>query len=420
MDTKLNRQQFWEGMIGLLNFTGYYIFLMLIIAAGFITQSRIFTIPLRLLAVILCVYFLSKAKVSLLTKGLFFKLFVMFWVFYLVRVIYDTQFTGYTFSMEANDYIFYSVAICIIPGLYFLAPKSLPVLNLMEQFLRVGGAFFCVLCIFIYLPKFSTQGHGRLSQIDDMDGILSPLAASYVSAMAMSLALIKLFNAKEMKVKILNMAIIGMSVPPFLMGASRGGLIAVVIPFVMEAIFTRKYKRLVVCALGAILVILPLMIKFSESIGSSFFDRVGNMVEDASGETSAGARTIIWKTSLEQFADSPIWGNFIENTVSKHYSHNILIEALMATGVIGFGLLLVMIILGFKVSLAIFRNRMQDYYWIPTIFFQCFCQYMVSGSIWGASWFWCALCLTISLTKTQAPAEERRPVLPMYEPAQVN
>ena len=87
-----------------------------------------------------------------------------------------------------------------------------------------------------------------------------------------------------------------------------------------------------------------------------------------------------------QFWKNPLFGNSLNCELIDHYPHNILIEVLITTGIVGFVpffLFLWEINKGIKGIIKIHPQ----YFWVCVVFLQSFMQNMFSGGLYAAGWF---------------------------------
>src|SRR5690606_15898431 len=115
-------------------------------------------------------------------------------------------------------------------------------------------------------------------------------------------------------------------------------------------------------------------------------------------EGDSSGRGPLWAAAVEEFVEYPFFGGRIE--VSGTYPHNIFLEILMATGIIGF--ILFMIIFFGSVKKGFSSARSNNIYVIPFLIFICgISQHMFTGALWGAITLFAALGMFNSITATK-------------------
>lgn len=110
-------------------------------------------------------------------------------------------------------------------------------------------------------------------------------------------------------------------------------------------------------------------------------------------DTSALHRLSVIGNALDQFQESPIFGNAYIEPIEQIYPHNLFIEALMATGVIGTFVLIMLLWRAFRRSLHLMRDGV---YLFPLLLLQWFIAAQFSGAIWSFPQLWILLPIVLS------------------------
>ena len=107
----------------------------------------------------------------------------------------------------------------------------------------------------------------------------------------------------------------------------------------------------------------------------------------ALGEENESSRTALWSSALSQFARNPILGDkMFEEKVLKQYPHNIIVETLMSTGVVGTAFFLVFLV---QVIRRFFKRFVTEHLLvIKFLFLNEFLFAMSSGAIYISASFW--------------------------------
>ena len=182
---------------------------------------------------------------------------------------------------------------------------------------------------------------------------------------------------------------------PFYLGASRGSIFALFIPFIYMMVAKSNATFILRSIfIGALATFLLYYIDLS--IGSGFFDRLLGTTDAAASKSGSGARLYIWEEALEQFLQYPFFGDMLQTKNVDKYPHNIILEVLQALGFLGFLPLMLLFVRAFSVCGKIFRHHSQ-LAWVPVIFIQAFVQNMFSGAIYTASWMWTSMALLFAI-----------------------
>ena len=219
---------------------------------------------------------------------------------------------------------------------------------------------------------------------------LSPLILSYCAALVIGVNIVIIrFNIISKKQKIISLASILFSFLPFLIGSSRGSIFALLLPFVYLLFSFRGFYQ----TLQYILILLFIGMTFSYLSQNYDNDLINRLwATDNSNEI----RLEIWKSSFNQFLQNPILGDKLENDFWHNYPHNLFIEVLQSTGILGFSSVLIALFFTIKTCNRIIKFH-REFIWIAVIFFQSFTQSMFSGSIYNSSWLWLSFGLLLTI-----------------------
>ncbi|MBA6314709.1 O-antigen ligase family protein [Cellulophaga baltica] len=368
-------------LISFFSFSGYYVGLAMLFSLGLTSYSRFYSVPLRIILAVVMIYIIRKNIDNLLSNKFFkyYPIFIIFWAFYFFKVVYTESivFDG-SLGRAWYEYIFYSITFVIIPATAFL---SIPFEKFKDTILNgfiASGFVLGLACLYLY-GNLLGSGIGRLNMITYQTGetVLNPLSISYSGVLTLTLCVYKLFftkmNSKYEK-SFLYITIL-LSFVMFLLGSSRGSVIAIILSIPFFIIFSEtknKFKFIAVITISIPLIILAIKVS-----GSSIFERIGNTSED-----KGGGREVLWSNALNHFLEHPFFGGRIE--IGGIYPHNFIIETLMATGLLGISLIMPIIIKGlyrgYKISSIDNTN-----FFILLILINGLTQFSFSGAIWTSN-----------------------------------
>jgi len=366
-----------------LAFSGYYVMLIVMINLLPGLESRNLTIPLRLIIVVSIGFiFLLQPRVKL-QKGLVF--FLLFATAYLTRIFIEYLDYNSMFHIPVIEFFLYFISFVLIP-LVLISQFRLSEHNYNKIFLAViaGTTILSALTFFFYKGIIGLVG--RISSAGSLgESFISPLALSYCSVLGIGVGIAYLITNKVgIRKKLFIYSTIALSFIPFYLGASRGSILALSFPFAFYFFFTEGIKKR--CTLLFSIVILSIvMAALTEYLGTGVFDRFMNIQRDIATGSSSVVRIDIWKYSLQQFLEHPLLGNSLECDQFNFYPHNILLEVLITTGIIGF-IPFVLFLYNIFTKMRLIVKQHSEYFWICTIFLQAFTQNMFSGGIYSAGW----------------------------------
>jgi O-antigen ligase len=380
-------------VVHFLSFVGYSICMMVLTNLGLLSFSRMMTIPIRLLIVacLLCVLFLSR-KVFINAPA---RIFILFSLIYVSRILFELVDGTKIFHQTPLEYLLYFASFAALP---FLIVSSLHLkahhYNIIRSSILFSGFMLSLLTLFFYKSIIGTIGRITEAVTRD-DNYISPLALSYCSVLVIGVGLSYLLENKvTLRTKMYIITTIGLSLVPFYLGSSRGSVFALFLPFLLIFICKKNiHKSIWLLLVLALLAITGIYL--SSYFGSNIIDRFTSIEADIEAGNTAAARINLWNAGWEQFINHPVFGNSLEVDAFRFYPHNLFIEVLLSTGIIGFIPFILLLMKGFKATINIFRNYPR-YAWIGVLFLESFIQNMFSGAIYAASWFWLSLALLFS------------------------
>lgn len=388
---KLNNRLYF--LIFLLTFTGYYAILLLTFRVGLAQDTREITIPLRLgVMILLLLSFVFSFK--RLHSSAPLKLFSIFSLFYLIRLLID-YIKGVDYYMPISGVLLYFLSFAVVPFIVIVVQRiSKKQLKVIFDAMVIGGAGFSLLSLFTYKQFIGEVG--RLATGTVGEDVLSPLAMSYSGALTIGVLMFYLiFHKTPLLKKYILLIIIALSTIPFFLGASRGSLIALFVPFIIY-FFTISSAKDFIKNLLITIVALLILIWLDQYLNSGLLHRFLGIDEAIEKGASSASRINIWTSSFNQFLNHPLIGDSIVVNNSSGYAHNIFLEILQTTGVVGFIPFGFLIFKSWKVTLNIFKHH-KELIWVAIIFIQAFIQHLFSNSIYAGSWLWASMALIFSI-----------------------
>lgn len=375
-----------------LTFIGFYSVLLVSVYAGLQGITEKISMPLRFLIILLCILlFFKEIRKSKMVPEIIIYLF--FFSIYFLRILYD-------YSLSRPLYIDYQKLI-----LYFISFSAIPFLVITSVNIsraRINAVFKGFLYSTVVFSFLATLLYGkyigavsRLASAYVEDDVLSPLILSYCSALGIGVLIMFLIYNKVTKgQRILICLAILLNLVPFYLGASRGSILSLFVPFLF-LVLSRISIKIIFKSIIVLFISIIVLYYIDVSTGSGLFARFLSIGADVESQSSSASRLGLWKHALNQFMDYPIFGDKLQTNNINIYPHNIILEILQSIGIIGFIPFAILLFKAFKVCKQIFRNYV-EFAWIPTIFIQAFVQNMFSGAIYTASWFWVSMALLFS------------------------
>jgi len=375
-----------------LAFLGFYVVLLLVFNVGKADLSRQLTIPMRMIVGISSILlFINNIR----SKIPYLKWFYLFVFIYSIRILIDYNAVRY-FYIPYLELVFFFISFVIIPfvGLSKANYRVIDFKKLYSIFL-VSALLFSVLSIMLYGKHIGQVA--RVSTNTTGESAMSPLILSYCGAVIIGVTAFHLLYVKKKSklTKYLSLIALALAVIPFFLGASRGSIFAIFIPFFMMALSYLSFKS-ILKYIFLFTIIIVLLVYLDEYLGSGLLNRFLGTSEAIESGGSSASRLGIWSKSLSQFVEFPIFGDRLNTVGVDYYPHNIYIEVLQTTGIIGGIPFFVLVYQTIKASFNIFKNHI-EYAWIPVIFIQSVMKHMFSGALYNASWFWVSMAIVLSL-----------------------
>jgi hypothetical protein len=312
-----------------------------------------------LLLVIMCLSFLNMRMNNSVLLPLF-----IFFLIYSVRLLDDVLFEGILMIYQTPVYVL---------G-YFFGLTLLPVISIAvlyrpgdsQTFFRYSLIFLVAANVVLFMyaithGDFALVGafSGRVQEVGELEdtSVLSPLWLGTAGALLASM-LFGIYGANRRLsrvAQIVCVALLGLCAANILFSASRGPIAALVLTvmfFLLRPTVTKSRVRGFVsrwkgwiAALGIIGVYAVLIassegdVFLVERFWLMYADRIAGVVE---------ARDIIFSAAWQDFLSSPLLGTSYVVSYANSSPHNIVLESLMATGLVG----------SFFLFLALYRSFM--------------------------------------------------------------
>jgi hypothetical protein len=357
--------------------------------------SRQLTMPLRVLIVAFLALTFATSVKRVRNPAILF--FLLFSVAYYLRIFVELVAGGQDLYRTPLEIFLYFTSFVVLP---FLLISMIQVDRHMLQkvliALLLGGTIFSLTTLTYYYDHVGQVG--RLSSTVD-DASISPLVVSYTSAMILAItAVYWSLNETKPKVKVVLLVLSGLLFVPLSLGASRGSFVALLLVVLFFLAFNKGIKKRV--SLFAVVVIASgLFSVLLEYLGRGLISRVLGIQAAIETHSSSAIRLVMWSDGWQQFLSSPIFGSSLQLETFQFHPHNIFIEILLSTGVVGFILFLGFL---FFVSISAVRivRRKPECSWVVVIFLVGLANNMFSSAVWAASTLALGAALVIAVDRS--------------------
>jgi hypothetical protein len=315
-----------------------------------------------------------------------FLLFILFWIIFIVRLVIDLELleihkeSGY----PKIYYYSFSIGITLLPAVAAAFIKPIDIQILLRELKKVLIALNIIILL-IYFKEIIIR-HAAFFRFYLERGDMPLLNSITIGTYAALLILICLFDSKKTHRNYLYILI---STINLFACASKGPLLFVLIVILIASLYNLKlfFKSTTDLLVKTILSSIILVTTFFFGPSMMVFERIINL----SSDQSSSIRTKILSDAAEQFLSEPILGSHFLVIKTNFYSHNLLLDVLLANGLLGMLLLLPVFIIFFCV---LFKNKFKSPFLLIALFL-FFCS-NTSGSVYSSNEFWITLAIILT------------------------
>ncbi len=369
-------------------------------------QSRTVSIPYRaaFLGLSIVVFITFSFKRRLLVRGPFPALLLIFWLFYVLRIILDTTLAPVPLSRPTAEYFYFALGVTAIPSLAFLAVLDDSALH---------RALHSTIWLLVLASLSNLYALGDTLVLQDIRRLgtetLNPISLAHLGVSLVLLSSFLLIQTQRLSLKLIAGAGMAILLGLFCVaaGASRGPVLALLAGFAALGWQTFRAKKRIGFAVYA-----------AGIIGASIF--VTRLVEQAGGvlmqrlstaatlaDVTVQLRLEAWSRAWHNFLENPVFGSGLELGPPLQYPHSVILEAFMATGILGSTFFLTILWLAFRAGRAIALHR-PEAGWITVLMVQYVVGALLSGTIYSSSVMWMMLTACIATASGGAAWTQHR------------
>lgn len=330
---------------------------------------------------------------------------IVFCLLLYIRVIFDVIARGIPFFFQDDNFyiLFFSsntllpviIVSCLLKYFDYTTFAKLSYIAVLISSLQL---LIYVLYTFGLSPEiFQTRIVVLRSNPESADNsyILNPITFALVGQQLSMVSITYLIfnkNNKIQKIQFLASFFIGFIV--LLLGGSRGPILTTLLVFFI-LIFVKNYKSknlltFLKYIIGFIIIIFSLFLFIDNDTLENIeaLRRIFNTV-DTINNTDKEERVYEYAAAWNQFLENPIIGDQYVNNFDNYYAHNIFLELLMATGIIGTFLFLLFFVHYLKALLKVLYQEIPpSMLSIYILSISAFLLSMTSGSLYISLDFW--------------------------------
>ncbi len=337
-----------------------------------------------------------------------------FWILYAIRLAADTTIAPIALHFDPNEYLLFAFGTCLVPMLALSGKYDDKALQSALPIVMLVLAISCVTNLYagwLYLLEGEGQAlvSGRLESLK-----LNPIGLGHIGV---SLTLLSLFNllslrtGKWLQAKPLLVLYIIVGIVVVLLSGSRGPVLALVLGLIAITYFSLKgiLRWGILAGIPFIFAVaVALSAGFEQDTGFAFLTRFSSLGEG--GDDPSNERLEMIRGALKQFSDAPLLGDAIEEKTFNFYPHNVIVESLMAVGVVGTVPLLFVLVGAIRAALRLLGSRVY-HRWLALLFFQSIVGASFSGSLYSSDLLWGLLGVMLAVTWFSRPERTGQQVL---------
>jgi len=378
----------------------------LVSAMGLALQAdtRSFSIAYRMLVLALLIVMVLRwvmLRTKLVAMGTVAAMFVL-WSLLCVRAAWDRWVAVSSPPLGDrgwDEYMVLMVGTGLLPALAFLERPTPATLNRAQSLIKIIGGIALVLIAAVGLHAALSAETDRLST-----ETLNPISLGHLALSVLIVSMTGSAVTERMTFSIgvawvLRTGLALCAAVLLVASASRGPMTAALAVLLLAAFApgTRTLGRTAI-VLAILAFGVAAMFWLEDTTALRPLERLENW-----GDASASERVAVAQAALLQFWSSPILGSSLYELETGNYPHNIIVESLMAGGVIGFALLMFVIVKCSRAALHLLSIP-QGASWLGLLYFQYLLGAMFSGSMFMEMHLW---ALSIAVLAAARPVRNQ-------------
>jgi hypothetical protein len=365
-------------------------------------DSQLATIPYRMLvaalaAAILYGWWLHGTKVLFNSAVL---VTLTLWALLIARMLWDTivsPLPGELYT-PAGQLLLLSLGACFLPALVALEFPSDASLDLARRWIEVLGAVAMVAILYVGLR--GVLGGAILYRL--ATPVLNPISVGHLGVSVMIVALCGFAGASRVA-KAWRALLVLLSVGVTVATVSRGPILAGLLAVAILAFVKRRRQRL---GVGRVLLRAGLVAAGLAGVAAAvlYLEDTGVIdilarLTDTFQDVASQERAKMIRGAWTQFTENPVLGSAFVELQFMENPHNIVLESMMALGVLGLGLLLLSMSASLAAAGEVIRAAPR-HAWVGLIYLQYVVNGMLSGSLFTDGTFWFFGLASLALAKS--------------------
>jgi hypothetical protein len=355
-------------------------------------ENRIFSIFLRSFIIFLTTILIYKSRKTAYQSNnkIALVLLIIFWSIYITRIAFYFAIDPNVPAFEISFYYTWAIGVSFLPmlALALAGGTTNAAISFTVTF------YFAAASSLLALSQAGTQfyeedvliSHGRL-----MLQHLNPISLGRHAAILIVLSVWAILHRKELELSrgthfFAHLTLLaGMYL--LLGSGSRGPLLSLFATMLFIVALDNKTKTtssgIAVIAIGAIIYFATMWVVSNEEM--SIYRRLSSSI--LGSDEATNTRYLSFSGAMSVFLEDPLFGGAIEEPNTNFYPHNVYLEVLMTTGLVGATPLLVAVTYMFKVSVLRLKHRPKTG-WIGALLILHLGDALFAGSIYNSGQLW--------------------------------
>jgi hypothetical protein len=335
-----------------------------------------------------------------------FWLVLIFWFFYSFRILIDLYLFEIRFSDNDNIRVVgFSFGNILFPMIMLIINVESINYKFLSKYiyylLCIANLLIVFTVIFLY-QNISNVLLTRATISNDVNNdVLNPILISYLGALLFSTTLCILFFKLKSRNKAIYMFFLLVGLLNIIFGASRGPVVLVIVNiFIILLIKIKKNIKNLFFGLIIIFfvtILIYFLLPYFLNILNINLDEIAIINRFTEYSEESEERIIQYSVAWNDFLDSPIIGKQFVSTYKNFYPHNIILELLMATGILGFSLYMAFAYKALSVLRYFSSNSFYHYILIYLCYVSAFVSNLFSGNLFQSIETWILLVVCIEL-----------------------
>jgi hypothetical protein len=390
-----------------LSLVGYPVVSALPVILG--VTPRLFSVPFRAVVLGLAILALPKLvgqfRSARIPTG--YALIALILILEALRMTWDFAIAPLPLDLPWSDYFLLFIGATLVPALALLQPIDRLMLHRAVHLCEVLGSLAVLLTICAVIIE---ARNGIVRAVRLSTEVLNPISLGHL---AVTVAITNVYGIVTDSSRSWRFAaktsgrcvMIPIALVVLVATGSRGPLISLIsVTLATVALISLRSPRYLLIALLPLAAIVSVGF-LTSTLNLPSVDRVANLSLDQSGLE----RIQISRGALQQFADHPLTGSAVVEYSLRKYPHNIVLDAMMALGIVGAALLIWLLLLTALRWVRIFRNGRPEQLWLLMLFLQYLIDSMISGSLAFSPQFW--VCMSVLWGTMYVAGRDRVPSL---------